>query len=75
LLGAILGAVVIWKFAAGDTTVAGFTTIAAMVAVFSGAQMLSLGIIGEYVGRLHTRSTGKPTFLVKTDSENTDAPL
>ena len=73
LIGAVLGAVVVWRFAAGDTTVAGFTTIAAMVAVFSGAQMLSLGIIGEYLGRLHTRSTGKPTFLVKTDSENVRA--
>ncbi|MEO8557134.1 MAG: glycosyltransferase, partial [Actinomycetota bacterium] len=72
LIGAVLGAVVIWKYAAGDTTVAGFTTVAAMVAVFSGAQMLSLGIIGEYIGRLHTRSTGKPTFLVKTDSDSTD---
>jgi len=73
-IGAALGAVVIWKFAAGETTVAGFTTIAAMVAVFSGAQMLSLGIIGEYLGRLHTRSTGKPTFLVKTDSANNVVP-
>ena len=74
LIGAVLGAVVVWKFVAGDTTVAGFTTIAAMVAVFSGAQMLSLGIIGEYLGRLHTRSTGKPTFLVKTDSANNVVP-
>jgi undecaprenyl-phosphate 4-deoxy-4-formamido-L-arabinose transferase len=74
LIGAVLGAVVLWNFAAGDTTVAGFTTIAAMVAIFSGAQMLSLGIIGEYLGRLHTRSTGKPTFLVKTDSDKKIAP-
>jgi undecaprenyl-phosphate 4-deoxy-4-formamido-L-arabinose transferase len=74
LIGAVLGAVVIWKFAAGETTVAGFTTIAAMVAVFSGAQMLSLGIIGEYIGRLHTRSTGKPTFLVKTDYDIENGP-
>ena len=74
LIGAVLGAVVLWNFAAGDTTVAGFTTIAAMVAIFSGAQMLSLGIIGEYLGRLHTRSTGKPTFLVKTDSDNKIVP-
>jgi len=73
LLGAVLGAVVLWEFVAGHTTVAGFTTIAAMVAIFSGAQMLSLGIIGEYIGRLHTRSTGKPTFLVKTDSDDTAA--
>lgn len=74
LLGAVLGADVLWKFIVGDTTVAGFTTIAAMVAVFSGAQMLSLGIIGEYIGRLHTRSTGKPTFLVRTDSGVTVPP-
>lgn len=74
LIGAVLGAIVLWKFAAGDTTVAGFTTIAAMVAVFSGAQMLSLGIIGEYLGRMHTRSTGKPTFLVKTDSDDRVVP-
>lgn len=74
LIGIVLVSVVIWKYAAGDTTVAGFTTIAAMVAVFSGAQMLSIGIIGEYIGRLHTRSTGKPTFLIKTDSDSTIAP-
>ena len=67
-LGVALGAVVVWKFAAGETTVAGFTTIAAMVALFSGAQMLSLGVIGEYLGRLHTRSMGKPTYAVRRDT-------
>ena len=74
LIGAVLGAIILWKFAAGDTTVAGFTTMAAMVAVLSGAKMLSLGIIGEDLGRLHTRSTGKPTFLGKTDSDNIEVP-
>jgi undecaprenyl-phosphate 4-deoxy-4-formamido-L-arabinose transferase len=39
-----------------------------MVALFSGAQMLSLGVIGEYLGRLHTRSMGKPTYAVRRDS-------
>lgn len=67
-IGAVLGLVVLWKFVVGDTTVAGFTTIASMVAMFSGAQMLSLGIIGEYIGRLHTRSTGKPTYVVRHDT-------
>lgn len=67
-LGVVLGVVVVWKFATHETTVAGFTTIAAMVALFSGAQMLSLGVIGEYLGRLHTRSMGKPTYAVRRDS-------
>jgi undecaprenyl-phosphate 4-deoxy-4-formamido-L-arabinose transferase len=30
--------------------------------------MLSIGILGEYIGRLHFRSMQKPTFLVKEDS-------
>lgn len=67
-IGVVLGVVVIVKFAVGDTTVAGFTTIAAMVALFSGAQMLSLGVIGEYLGRMHTRSMGRPAFVVKADT-------
>ena len=71
-IGVILGIMVIWKFANGDTTVAGFTTIAAMVAVFSGAQMLSLGVMGEYLGRLHTRSMGKPTYLVRGEPTTVD---
>lgn len=66
-VGVILGIMVIWRFAIGDTTVAGFTTVAAMVALFSGAQMLSLGVMGEYLGRLHTRSMGKPTYLVRSE--------
>lgn len=71
-VGVILGIMVIWRFANGDTTVAGFTTIAAMVAVFSGAQMLSLGVMGEYLGRLHTRSMGKPTYLVRSEAATID---
>lgn len=72
-IGIMLGAIVIWRFAIGDTTVAGFTTIAAMVSMFSGAQMLSLGVIGEYLGRLHTRSMGKPMYLVRTEISEVDS--
>lgn len=66
--GVVLAAVVIWKFAVGETTVAGYTTIGAMVAMFFGAQMLSLGVIGEYLGRMHTRSMGKPVYVVRSDT-------
>lgn len=66
--GVVLAAFVIWKFAVGETTVAGYTTIGAMVAMFSGAQMLSLGVIGEYLGRMHTRSMGKPVYVVRSDT-------
>lgn len=70
IIGLVLGAVVLWRFIAGDTTVAGFTTIASMVALFSSAQLMSIGVLGEYVGRIHGGGMGRPTYVV---SERTDA--
>lgn len=51
---------------AGVVQVAGFTTVVAMLAVLSGAIMLSLGILGEYLGRLHVRSMQRPAYLIRT---------
>ena len=36
------------------------------LAVFSGAQLLMLGIIGEYVGRAFLTVSGKPQSLVRS---------
>ncbi|MGO4599607.1 glycosyltransferase family 2 protein [Terrabacter sp. 2RAF25] len=67
LLGFVLLLVVLVRFIAGDIAVAGFTTLASMLAILSGAMMLSIGILGEYIGRLHFRSMQRPTFLVRVD--------
>jgi undecaprenyl-phosphate 4-deoxy-4-formamido-L-arabinose transferase len=69
LFGLLLFGVIIYKYAVGATTVAGFTTIASMVALFSGAQMLAIGVLGEYVGRMHSDSMGRPTYVIR---ERTD---
>ncbi|TMC75421.1 MAG: glycosyltransferase family 2 protein [Chloroflexi bacterium] len=45
-------------------TVPGFSFLAAMVAIFSGAQLFSLGIMGEYLARMHARSMQHPTYSV-----------
>lgn len=68
LLGFALLVSVLARFWLGAIEVAGFTTLASMLAILSGALMLSIGILGEYIGRLHFRSMQKPTFLVKEDS-------
>lgn len=67
LLGLALLVLVIVGWLTGRTTVAGFTTVASMVALFSGAQMLAIGVLGEYLGRLHFRSMGRPTYVVGKD--------
>ncbi|GAA3151632.1 glycosyltransferase family 2 protein [Planomonospora alba] len=65
LIGLVLGVVVLWNFAVGDTTVAGFTTVASMVAIFSSAQLISIGVLGEYIGRIHGGGLGRPTYVVR----------
>ncbi|GGS81416.1 glycosyl transferase [Planobispora rosea] len=65
IIGLLLGGMVIWRFARGDTTVAGFTTITSMIALFSSAQLMSIGVLGEYIGRIHGSGMGRPTYVVR----------
>jgi undecaprenyl-phosphate 4-deoxy-4-formamido-L-arabinose transferase len=51
----------------GRIQVAGFTTLVALLTAFSGAMMLSIGVLGEYIGRLHFRSMQRPAYLVRVD--------
>jgi undecaprenyl-phosphate 4-deoxy-4-formamido-L-arabinose transferase len=44
--------------------VPGFAFLGAAIAMFAGVQLFALGIIGEYIGRIHFRSMGRPSFVV-----------
>jgi glycosyltransferase involved in cell wall biosynthesis len=63
----VLVYVLVRYFTRGDP-VPGFPFLASIVAVFSGAQLFALGIIGEYLARMHFRSMQKPPYVVRTDS-------
>ncbi|NUS72418.1 MAG: glycosyltransferase family 2 protein [Corynebacteriales bacterium] len=54
-----------------DGRAAGWASLACMVAIFSAAQMIAVGVIGEYLGRLFTGSMGKPAYLVRQRVEKT----
>ena len=43
----------------------GFTTLILAILFFSGIQLISLGIIGEYLGRLYRESKMRPTYVIK----------
>lgn len=65
LVGVALFGRVVWLYVTGETTVAGYTTIASMIAIFSAAQMIAIGVLGEYVGRIHSRGLGRPTYVIR----------
>jgi len=47
----------------GDS-VPGFPFLAATIAIFSGVQLVVLGILGQYIGRMHFRVMNKPTYTI-----------
>ncbi len=58
---------VLVSYAVRGTPVQGFPFIAATISVFSGVQLFSLGIIGEYLARMHFRLSSKPAYVVEVD--------
>jgi dolichol-phosphate mannosyltransferase len=43
----------------------GFTTLILTILFFSGVQLISIGILGEYLGRIYQETKMRPTFVVK----------
>src|SRR6266850_7233996 len=51
-------------------TVAGWSSIVAVIAILGAAQLLVLGIIGDYVGRILRETRKRPSYIVaETDAE------
>lgn len=48
----------------------GFTALLFVVILFSGVQLLALGIIGEYVLRIFFQSKNRPLFIIKEEIVN-----
>jgi undecaprenyl-phosphate 4-deoxy-4-formamido-L-arabinose transferase len=46
-------------------SVPGFPFLASIIAIFSGAQLFALGIMGEYLARMHFRLMDKPPYTIR----------
>lgn len=69
VFGLILAAYYLVMRLVGQITVPGFATVAILVLVMGGLQLLSLGLIGEYLGRVHLNVNRKPQFAVRAMTE------
>lgn len=76
LLGVLVLAYVLVNFLMHGRTVAGFPFLASIVAIFSGVQLFSLGVIGEYLARMHIRLMDKPSYVIaETTAKATINPV
>ena len=65
LFGIGVLAYVIGRYILQGNHVPGFPFLASIIALFSGAQLFALGIIGEYLARMHFGSMQKPPYVVR----------
>lgn len=68
--GMIVLAYVVARFLIQGGVVPGFAFLASAIAIFSGAQLFALGIIGEYLARLHLRVMERPTYCVLRQAQS-----
>ena len=45
-------------------TISGWTFLACSIWVLGGIQLLGLGIIGEYIGKIYSEAKGRPRFII-----------
>ena len=64
-LGLMLFAVVIARYLIHGVIVPGFTFLASVIVIFSGAQLFTLGVIGEYLARMHFRIMRQPSYSIR----------
>lgn len=53
-------------------TVAGWTTTVVSVWALGGLQLLAIGIIGEYIGKIYLETKARPNFIIETNLEETN---
>ena len=69
LFGLGVLAYVIGRYIIEGGSVPGFAFLASIIAVFSGAQLFALGIIGEYLARMHFRMMDRPLYTIRAEAD------
>ena len=65
LFGLLVLIYVVGRYLIQGESVPGFPFLASIIAVFSGVQLFALGIIGEYLARMHFRLMDRPSYVIR----------
>ncbi len=69
----IYGLVVIYKTLFFGEEVRGYPSLMVVILFLGGAQLMTIGILGEYVGRMFDETKGRPLYLIQNRYPRTDS--
>lgn len=75
LLGALFGIVIIFKTLIHGDDVQGYPSLMAMITFLSGIQLITIGLLGEYMGKTYMESKQRPVYLVRDVQHSAVAAL
>jgi dolichol-phosphate mannosyltransferase len=64
--GIVFGIFALISFATGRVDGAGWTSVVVLILIFGGVQLLSLGIVSEYVGRTYEEVKRRPRYVIES---------
>ena len=73
-LGLLAYSFLSWLGWVGGTVEPGWTSLMAAVAILGSVQLLVLGIIGEYLGRMYEQAKGRPLYIIEDVVRNAPHP-
>lgn len=68
-IGILLILHVLYSYLVGNT-VPGWATMTILIAFFGSANLVGLGIIGEYIGRIYEESKNRPLYWISGDTND-----
>jgi len=72
MLAFIYGLYAIYVFAFGHEAIPGWTSIIASILLIGGIQLIMIGIIGIYLGKVFAQSKGRPNYIIAEKKTNND---
>ena len=61
----------IWQFAIGDT-VPGWSSLIVSIWALGGLQLLAIGVVGEYIGKVYMETKARPKYAVQDILDTTE---
>ena len=56
---------VLYQYFSHEIEILGWATIIAIISFMGGIQLLSIGVIGEYIGRMYIQTKNRPLYIIE----------
>jgi glycosyltransferase involved in cell wall biosynthesis len=70
LASTVLTLYFLFQYFKGNIEVVGFSTLTILITTLSSIQLVTLGVMGEYIASIHQKSIGKPLFNIRNCSKS-----